>query len=44
MTHAREDQPGPDHPAYLSEQPPEDYGDRADRIYTKHKDEHDNTK
>ena len=37
ITHAREDQPGPDHPAYAEER--EDDGDRDDRIYEAWKDE-----
>ena len=31
VNHAREDQPGPDHPAYAEER--EDDGNRDDRIY-----------
>ena len=37
VNHAREDQPGPDHPAYAEER--EDVGDRDDRLYDNRKDE-----
>ena len=37
VNHAREDQPGPDHPAYAEER--EDAGDRDDRLYDNWKDE-----
>jgi len=41
ITHAREDQPGPDHPAYAEER--EDDRDRDDRIYDRWKDEEERT-
>ena len=37
VNHAREDQPGPDHPAYAEER--EHDGDRDDRIYEAWNDE-----
>lgn len=40
MTHAREDQPGRDHPAYAVDH--EDPGDRDDRIYARWISEQDN--